>query len=205
MKLLKSCFSFFVLFFSYTVLASTPAEQLNTLLSNFHSMSSNFSQKTMVKSGVTKSSAGTMALQRPGKFRWEITNPNHQVIIADGRYLWIYDVDLEQASKKDLNKDSNSPAILLSGSTKAIEQRFTINDFENKGNTTTFHLKPKTDQDMFQRVDIVFKNNVLNQMAVIDNLGQKNVFSFADVKINPSLSAALFKFKAPSGVDIIKD
>jgi outer membrane lipoprotein carrier protein len=205
MKQLKYYLSFFLLIFSFNILAATPFEQLDTLLSNFHAMSANFAQKTVVKNGVTKSSAGTMALKRPGKFRWEITQPNHQIVIADGRYLWIYDVDLEQATKRDLSKDSNSPALLLSGSTSALEQRFEIENFQTKGSKKTFQLKPKSDQDMFQKVMIVFDNDQLSQMSVIDSLGQKNIFSFSGVKINPTLSATLFQFHPPKGVDVIQD
>jgi outer membrane lipoprotein carrier protein len=167
-------------------------------------MSATFAQKTIVKNGVTKSSSGTMALKRPGKFRWEITQPNHQIIVADGQYLWIYDVDLEQATRRNLN-DANSPAILLSGSTAALEDRFNVENLETKGTKKIFHLKPKTEQDMFQNVDIQFNNGKLAQMSVFDNLGQKNIFYFNNVKINPSLSSSLFQFKAPTGVDLIKE
>ncbi len=205
MKQFKYFLSFLLLIFCINTLAATPSEQLNTLLSNFHAMSANFSQKTVVKNGVTKSSVGTMALKRPGKFRWEITQPNHQIIVADGQYLWIYDVDLEQATKRDLSKDSNSPALLLSGSTSALEERFGIENYQVKGKKKTFQLKPKTDQDMFQKVVIVFDNEQLSQMSVSDNLGQKNIFSFSNVKINPALSATLFQFHPPQGVDVIKD
>lgn len=201
----KFLITLFLFFFSITTLAATAEQELNSLLSNFHSMSANFTQKTFTKNGAAKASNGNMALQRPGKFRWEIFQPNHQIIIADGQYLWVYDVELEQAIRKNLNQDANSPAILLSGSTSAIADRFAIQNLDQQGNSKIFHLMPKVNQDMFQRVDIQFQNGKLSQMAVIDNLGQKNVFYFSNVVTNPSLNASLFRFQPQSKVDVVKE
>ncbi len=166
-------------------------------------MSADFKQKAIAKKGLGKMSFGKMALQRPGKFRWEITQPNHQLIIADGKSLWFYDVDLEQATKQSLTKDTNSPATLLSGSTQNIERRFTITHYEQKGDKAYFQLKPRQGQDMVQWVELEFTNKKLSMMAVVDNLGSKNIFRFSNVKINPNLSNALFIFHVPKGVDIM--
>jgi len=168
-------------------------------------MSAHFNQTSYVKKQPAKNASGHMALQRPGKFRWEITQPNRQIIIADGQYLWIYDVDLEQATRQSLNKDVHSPAILLSGSSQAIEQRFTLIHSERKGQNSIFQLKPKNNQDLVQQVELKFTHDKLSEMSVMDSLGQKNTFQFTDVKLNPSLPNSLFQFKAPKGVDIIKN
>src|SRR5690242_3768866 len=117
MTLFKSLLVAAVFLFTTPAFCDDSSAKLNELLSNFQAMSADFYQKAMIKKGTGKTSSGTMAIKRPGMFRWEITRPNRQLIIADGKNLIIYDVDLEQATKQSLNKDPNSPAILLSGST----------------------------------------------------------------------------------------
>jgi outer membrane lipoprotein carrier protein len=190
---------------SWSIFAQNPSEQLNQLLSNFQSMTATFEQKVIVKKGKAKNSSGTMALQRPGKFRWEISEPNHQVIVADGKYLWIYDVDLEQATKQSLTKDANSPALLLSGSSAAIQERFSIEDSKEVGDKLVFKLKPKGKQDMLQSVELEFTNKKLSEMSVIDHLGQRNVFHFSNVMLNPNVANKLFQFHAPRNVDVIQN
>ncbi len=60
-------------------------------------------------------SYGKMALERPGKFRWEVTKPIPQLIIANEAKLWIYDPDLEQVTIRRLKVTSGeTPALLLS-------------------------------------------------------------------------------------------
>lgn len=207
MKKFKMLFMVVILTSTFTaaVFAETPENQLNSLLSNFHSMSANFKQNASIKKGTGKTSSGSMAIQRPGKFRWEIAQPNHQIIIADGKNLWIYDVDLEQATKKKLTKDTNSPAILLSGSTSAIEKRFKITSFRERGDRLHFQLKPKQNHDMFQSVELEFINQMLSIMSVNDNLGSKTTFYFSNVKVNPRLSPKLFIFQAPKNVDVLAE
>jgi outer membrane lipoprotein carrier protein len=205
MKQIKSCFTLLLLLFSATALTQTPTEQLDSLLSSFKTMNANFQQTAIVKKGANKTSSGRMALQRPGKFRWEITSPNHQLIIADGKYLWIYDVDLEQASKQRLTKDAHSPAILLSGSSEALRQRFLLQSASTHGESTIFQLQPKDNQDLVRNIELQFVNNKLSQMSVIDNLGQKNIFYFSNVAVNSTLPSSLFVFHPPKGVDVIQN
>jgi outer membrane lipoprotein carrier protein len=188
-----------------TASSATPSEQLDSLLSSFKAVTASFRQTSVVKNNISKTSSGTMALQRPGKFRWETTSPSHQLIVADGKYLWIFDADLEQATKQSLAKDSHSPAMLLSGSTQALEQRFEIINAKAQDDKMLFDLKPKNKQDLVRQIELQFVNRKLNRMSVIDNLGQKTIFYFSNVAVNPNLSNKLFQFHPPKGTDVIKN
>ena len=85
----------------------TAAKRLNDLLKNTKSMTASFTQTTKGASGGKLSAQngtfkGTMQVERPSKFRWNITSPSEQLIVANGSTLWIYDKDLEQATSKML-------------------------------------------------------------------------------------------------------
>ena len=59
---------------------------------------------------------GVLDFKKPGKFKWHYQEPFEQLIICNGRTLWVYDRDLEQViirSAKDLFE--SSPAALLAG------------------------------------------------------------------------------------------
>ena len=204
-KMFNNLFIMLTCLFSFTAFSQTPMQQLEEYLSNFHTMSANFQQTILAKKGQEKNSSGQMALQRPGKFHWEIVKPNHQIIIADGNNLWIYDIDLEQATKQRLDKGTNSPASLLSGEVKALQSRFIVTSMRQVGDATTFQLKPKSTHDMIQWIELHFVNKELQKMSVLDNLGQKSIFKFSQIKINTPLSPSLFKFHAPQNVDVIQN
>jgi len=153
-----------------------------------------------------QTSQGKMALLRPGQFRWEITTPNPQIMLTDGKQVWIYDVDLNQATHQLINMaDSVSPAALLSSDANQLPQRFTIARLKATNSQTVFQLKPKKTDDLFKYVILYFQQQQLVQMRIVDNLGGLSVFNFEHIAPNKILNTNLFIFKLPKGVTVIEN
>ena len=74
--------------------SSEAAQHLQQRLQAMKTYSASFQQKILGKKRVLSQSSGTMALQRPGKFVWNTLSPMKQRVVADGRQIWIYDVEL---------------------------------------------------------------------------------------------------------------
>lgn len=209
MKIKKNFYLLSVLFSTICCMAgvqANSADDLQAKLSDFHSMTADFDQKIVDQYGSTlQDSTGKMAIERPGKFRWQTLQPNKQLIVTDGRRLWIYDEDLEQVTVQRFEQNPDSvPALLLSGSLKNLQQRFDVNEKE-KGGLQLFTLLPKDQQqdEIFQRVILTFKQDKVNKMQFTDGLGQRTDLQFSHVRLNQTLSPGLFLFKAPEGVDVI--
>ena len=47
-------------------------------------------EMTIASLGKTTTAHGTMAFKRPGKMRWDLSQGEEQVIVADGETLWLY-------------------------------------------------------------------------------------------------------------------
>lgn len=184
--------------------AGTPLQNLQQKLSSFQGLKAHFQQALYTDKRVAASkSTGNMLILRPGKFRWETHTPNEQILVADGNLLWIYDVDLEQATKQKLDTtDSNSPALFLSGDVKEIPKRFIVTE-EKVGNSLGFKLNAKSSDDMFQSIKIVFQADKLSKMIVETRIGQRSEFNFSQVEINPPFPSSTFNFKPPAGVDVL--
>ena len=185
---------------------ATPLENLQANLASFKSMRANFQQALYTEAKMpARKSSGSMAILRPGKFRWETKSPNDQILIANGATLWIYDVDLEQATQTHVDvKDSNSPALFLSGEIGDIPKRFNVSEDKN-AEGMVFKLQAKDPEDMFQIMIITFKQKKLAKMTAETRLGQRSEFRFDNVVLNPSIPASVFEFKPAKGVDIIKN
>lgn len=210
MKLLIKIILSTLLVFASIVKAepATPAEELSRLLNSFNSLSANFQQIVYDAQGnVSDRASGTMALEKPGKFRWNVLHPDKQLYVADGEYLWVYDVNLNQATRQKIDKtQTDSPASLLSGSIADLQAQFTVDYLQRSGPGVWFKLVTKSESDVFKvkAIELHFVDNVLANMDLYDNLGQFTKFSFNQTKMNPALSPALFKFVPPKGVDIVK-
>lgn len=185
----------------------TAAKRLNKLLTNTKSMTASFTQNTKgAGSGQLSSGngnfSGVMSVQRPNNFRWETKSPSEQLIVANGSSLWIYDKDLEQATKQNVDAQiGNTPALLLSGDPNKIDQNFKIT--QPHGNKNYYVLYPKSDNASFKSLSISFSGGKPVMMVLNDSLGQTTSIKFNNIKLNPSISASQFKFTPPKGVDVI--
>lgn len=200
-----------ILLFVFTTMsafAASRADELSALLNGMQSMQANFTQTLKDSKGNKgQTSTGKMALQRPGKFRWEILKPMPQLIIANKEKLWIYDPDLEQVTIRSLKGSADeTPALLLSHDNKALDSHFeiTLNEDKQSG-WQWFKLKPKKKENMFSAVQIGFQNKKLLEMQLEDNLGNVTSIVFSKVQTNPNLASSLFTFKSRPNVDVIDE
>ncbi len=126
-----------------------------------------------------------------------------QIIIADGKTLWIYDVELEQVTVKKQEKSIGGMAgLFLSRDGNTVARDFTVTRY-NKNNTEYFNLISKSNKSNFNKVRLQFVNNQLREIELFDQLGQDTLVKLKNIQNNPSLSAKLFQFKIPKGVDVV--
>lgn len=193
-----------LLMWTQTIFAATASEDLQTKLNALRTMSASFNQVVKAKRHEISRSSGTMALARPGRFRWQTKQPMEQLVIADGKRLWIYDVDLEQVSvKKQENNIGGTAALFLSGYDDTVARDFDVTLSEN-GNRSSFDLNAKSSKANFLRVTLVFEGAALRGIVLYDQLGQQTDVVLSQVLVNPTLAASLFKFKSPKGVDVVE-
>lgn len=177
------------------------AKNLNTLLTNVRSMSANFTQSTTGGKG-SQNFSGTMQVQRPNKFRWEVGGSSSQLIVANGNTLWIYDKDLNQVTKQSVSGQvGETPALLLSGNPATIAKSFTVTQpFPGKNYYT---LYPKSGSGSFKSLGIAFNSGNPVVMVLEDNLGQTTTINFSNIKRNTAIGAGQFSFTPPKGADVI--
>jgi outer membrane lipoprotein carrier protein len=178
--------------------------QLRDFIGQTQTLSAQFSQTVTDRTGRRiQDSTGTLYLARPGRFRWVYEKPYAQLIVGDGKKLWIYDEELEQVTVRKLDRAiGESPAALLAGSND-IEKLFVLKDGGRRDGLDWLEATPKSREGNFEQVRMGFKGIEIKAMEVKDNFGQTTRLRFTDVKRNPALPAKLFRFTPPKGVDVI--
>ncbi len=99
---------------------------------------------------------------------------------------------------------TQTPALLLSGDVSKIGQSFDITA-KDGGNVVDFTLKPKSKDTLFDSLRISFRSGVVNDMQLIDSVGQRTNILFFDVKMNEPMDTKQFVFEVPKGVDVIQE
>jgi outer membrane lipoprotein carrier protein len=189
---------------SAAVCVATPTSEVEKYLNGIASWSADFKQTIDDGHGkVVRSAAGKLYLQKPGKFRWDYAEPSEQLILADGKQIWFYDKDLQQANVRSMDASlANTPAVLLSGG-GSLSSQFDVTALPPSDGLEWYQLIPKHSDTDFQLVRIGFHNGDLASMFLADKLNQVTQLTFTNPKRNAKFAADLFTFVPPPGVDVI--
>jgi chaperone LolA len=164
----------------------------------------NFSQ-TVTQGGKARKESGLLTLKRPTRFRWDYLKPNPHMVLADGFHVWVYDKELDQASRQKQQKAvSGTPAQVLTGDVP-VEQIFKISNLPDSGGMSWLKLVPKDKDSQYDFIKLAMKDQMLARMHIVDKLGQATEIEFTKVKRNPEVAWDFFIFEVPKGVDLIDD
>ncbi len=181
-------------------------DALQTFTRDLKGLDGQFNQRVFDGNGrVKESSSGRVALSAPRLFRWEYVKPYPQLIVADGRRVWVFDPDLEQVTVRPQGpEEQNSPLAALVEPGR-LDRDFDVS--EEAAPVDGLHwmtLTPKRDQDAsFQSARLGFDAGALVRMEVVDALGQRTEIAFSGWRKNPRFAADTFRYTPPSGVDVI--
>jgi outer membrane lipoprotein carrier protein len=150
-----------------------------------------------------KTSSGSFAFARPNRFRFAYTRPFEQLIVSDGRKVWIYDADLNQVSARKIDAALGAtPAALLAGG--SMDKDFELAALPDKDGLAWVKATPRAKDGPFQSLAIGFKGKNLAAIEIVDSFGQRSRLDFTQVVSNPSLPADTFVFTPPAGADVIE-
>lgn len=180
--------------------------RLRSFLAAVQSLEATFTQRvTDSRQQVVEESAGTVAMERPGRFRWDYTSPFERVIVSDGDRLWLYEADLAQVTIRKLSAGiGDTPAALITGKVSVLD-RFRVEKSWAAEGLELVRLVPRSADADFAGVTLGFAGPVLRRLLLDDRLGQQTRVELRDVRQNPRLPAGTFRFDPPAGADVIND
>ena len=190
---------------SMSGLAATATDNLNRFFQELKTLRAEFSQVVLDENLVPlEESAGRLWISRPGRFRWNYYPPFAQQIVADGNRIWIYDIELEQATVRDQRSVlERTPALLLAGQGD-LRTDYVIEDLGQQGSVVWISLQPKASEGSFAEVQLGFQNDTLRLIQLLDHLDQITRIVLSHVEENPQIPASQFRFTVPVGVDLIE-
>jgi outer membrane lipoprotein carrier protein len=171
-------------------------------------------------------STGTLIVERPGKFSWDIhpqsvtpaansgqsaaaappaaASDSGQLMVSDGRNLWYLDRDLEQVTVRPMTAAlSATPAMLLSG-TVDVHEHFTESLVGMRKGLNWVYVEPRSTEADFKSALFGFDGKgTLQRMILEDKLGQVVTIVFQDVAVNVPVPAKELTFTPPPGADVI--
>jgi outer membrane lipoprotein carrier protein len=166
-----------------------------------------FTQRSYVKMmNQTQSIKGTVKIKKPGKMKWVYGAPDTQILISDGKNLWLYVPEEEQATKVPVESiySSNTPALFLAGKGK-LTRSFNVESVSQENQNILVTLVPKNEDQGLARLILHAdkKNYQITGSTVYDKLGNKTEIRFSRIRINREIPEEQFQLKTPPGVEIL--
>lgn len=204
MKRARFIAAFAAALFSLAAMA-TARDDLTAFTRDLKGLDGRFAQKVYDANGKLKeSTSGRVAMSAPRQFRWEYLEPHPQLIVADGKKVWVYDPDLQQVSVRAQGvEEQNSPLAALID-TRKLDRDFLIEEAGHQDGLDWLLLSPRNrEQASFESAKLGFGPDGLAQMQVVDTLGQRTEIEFSGWKRNPGFAKGTFAYTPPKGVDVI--
>jgi len=185
---------------------ATTIDELKALLSQTTTARAQFAQIVLDRNMKRLQQAtGTMQFSRPGRFRWEYDRPHEQLIVGDGKRVWLYDKELNQVTVRRMDRAlGSSPAAILAGSNN-IEKDYTLSALGKREGLEWLEAVPRAQDTAFERVRLGFGKSGLEAMELHDQFGQITVIKFSTMERNIKLPAESFRFTPPKGADVISE
>ena len=178
--------------------------QLDAFTKGLKGLDGQFTQQVFDARGKQKeASSGRVAVSAPRLFRWEYVKPYPQLIVADGETVWVYDPDLQQASRRPQGAEEASSPLAILLDPQKLDRDFSVTETTTVGGIEWLQLIPKQADAAFKTARLGFGKAGLVQMEYEDALGQRTKISFSGWKRNPGFAKGTFRYVPGKGVDVI--
>jgi outer membrane lipoprotein carrier protein len=182
-------------------------DALDRFLAGLGSWRAPFTQVVLDAAGKSiEQGKGTLLVSRPGKFRWQYTpqDSGAQLLVADGKDLWFYDQELQQATVKPASAAlSTTPVVLLSGTATQMRAAFDITSLSKREGLSWVQVVPRNASADFADAQLGFRGTQLQRLVIHDRLGQRVTLDFGRSERNGRVLESELKFAPPPGVDLI--
>ena len=184
---------------------SGPARaELERFAKQLESFQAEFKQTVKSQDGrVQDQTGGNIWLESPDRLRWVYTGEFPEVIVADGKNIWVYDESLDQVTvKPQSDRSTNSPLMILTDVSQ-LDEQFQVTELGDFEDMLLLELKSLDSESEFERILLGMTAEGIRMMAMEDAFGQRTEVHFENIVMNPSIDPGLFLFEPPEGTDVV--
>lgn len=185
---------------------------LETVYRETADFSAHFSQETLLPGGSSaEKAAGTVAIKKPSRMRWNFSAPISQEIVLDGTYVWIYQPDQHQVVKRR-QADAFPPGSatnFLAGIGRLREDfdpAFALENRVNQRGNILLRLIPKQKDLTLTRVmlEVDPKSYAVVRVSLHDSARGTTTIRFSRIAMNKGIPDETFRFVPPKGVAVVE-
>ena len=147
--------------------------------------------------------SGQVYYIKPGKMRWDYTQPDKVYYVSDGDILWSYEVANKQAIKMDVKSSELYDSLKFLFGEGDLRASFNIVLGSEKDGLRALVLTPKSGQRNYKTLTLWAKPATweIARTELVDPLDNVSVITFTGTSYD-KLKPEAFQFKPPAGATI---
>ncbi len=151
-----------------------------------------------------RTEAGMLRLRKPGRMRWDYTQPKGKLFVSDGKWLWLYTPTNNRVEKMKLREsdDMRAPLAFLLGKLNFSKEFRNVQSRSDNGGVLVT-AEPKTENLPYTRVEFVVMPSAQIRRVKVTGYDKSVLeFDFQGERLNPPLDSKLFQFRVPPGAEV---
>lgn len=186
---------------------STLLERVEDRYNRARTMKMQFEQTQSGQGQISRTEAGEVYLQKPGRMRWNYTRPAGKFFLTDGKFAYFYSPNTRQVSRSKIKEadDLRAPLAFLIG---RLDFRRDFKEFRTspEGVNTYISATPKSSKAPYSQVDfLVTPDYRIELLKITGQDGSIMRYRLSDEQVNPPIPAGTFEFMKPEGVELVDE
>lgn len=185
--------------------AATTLETVQAWLDGTRDLQGHFRQVLLSGAmGAGLEESGTFYVERPGRMRWDYTDPERKMALVEGRQTLLYLEEDAQLFRGTLEGQGEFVPRLLAGEGR-LSGLFVVEAEAPAGKgRTELTLLPREGSDWFEQVLLAVRsdNGAVVAAEVLDPAGNRMQYEFSELQRNAGLPVGVFYFEPPPGTEI---
>jgi len=179
-------------------------EELERFAASLDRFQADFTQTVKTGDGRVQDQAeGKVWLQKPDRLRWVYSGEYPEIIVADGKNIWVYDESLEQVTVKPQSEEATDSPLMILADVSKLDQQFQVTELGDFEGMDLLELKSLDSESEFERILLGLVPEGIRLMAMEDAFGQRTEIYFQNVQVNAPADPGLFRFTPPKGTDVV--
>lgn len=195
---MKNLFIILFIFTSLSVFAADKNSDLVDQLAGIKTLSAEFKQVNTLKDFGDDEYTGKVSIKMGEIALWDYKEPYNSWYLITKNSVKYFDEINNQLVEMDAKELKEYALLQVLMDFKKLSSTFDITSKKDM-----LILKPKQDTGV-EYINILFKDNQINQLQSKDNTGNTTTITFSKMTIDKSISDSTFKKKLPKDVTVIK-
>jgi outer membrane lipoprotein carrier protein len=179
---------------------------VETRYNRAQSLTLDFSETYAAPKRPVQTESGVLYLRKPGRMRWEYNSPAGKIFLSDGKNVYLYSPEDKRVQKRKLkeSEDMRAPLAFFLGKLN-FSKEFKSFEMRAGGPDAWIIAQPKSDNLAYEKVEfLATPEGEIRRVRVTGQDQSKLEFTFSNERLNAPVTASLFTFHPPAGVEVVE-